>query len=151
KPVGVWTGNDTLYVKSATSLGGGGRDSAHQQIAHVKALGHEYVGAGIITRMPTLEPESIPYRLVGVVDGTELSWDPAPPPNAPVTLAAGAVAEFETTEVFTVRSQDKDHPFAFSVYMPGPPGALVTPTRPGCSPTLPYGNAMCGLGDEEWV
>jgi hypothetical protein len=144
KPVGLWTGNDYISVSSQTSPGGGGQDSAHQQIPHVKALGNEYVGAGIVTRMPSLQAESVPYRMVGTVDGTVLTFDPpSPAPGLPATIGQGQVLEFETTQAFSVRSQDSDHPFLFSQYMPG---ALIE-SRPGCSADAQF----CGLGDEEWV
>ncbi|MFT3768202.1 MAG: IgGFc-binding protein [Minicystis sp.] len=146
KPIGLWTGNTYLSAGSQTSPGGGAQDSAHQQIPHVKALGSEYVGAGVVTRLPSLAPESVPYRLMGVVDGTTLTWDPAPP-GAPTTLAAGQVVELETTQVFSVKSQDADHPFVFTQYLPGCPGN----TRPGCSGPPLFEGQMCGLGDEEWV
>ncbi|MDC0715779.1 IgGFc-binding protein [Nannocystis bainbridge] len=141
KPIGLWTGNTYIAVASAT-LGPGGRDSAHQQIAPVRALGNAYVGAGVVTRLIDLAPESVPYRMVGVVDDTALTWDPSAPPGAPTALAAGQVVQFETTSFFSVRSQDPEHPFLFSQYMSGTGGV----TRPGCSP-----NQSCGLGDEEWV
>lgn len=144
RPIGLWTGNTYLSVGSQT-LGPGGGESSHQQIAPVKAMGSEYVGAGIVTRLANLGPESVPYRIVGAVDGTTLTWDPAPPPNAPAALAAGQIAEFETTTAFTVRSQDPEHPFLFSQYMPG----TSSGTRPDC--TTDFMNIPCGLGDEEWV
>ena len=144
KPIGLWTGSSYMSVKSMT-LGPGGGDSAHQQILPVKAVGSEYVGAGVVTRLANLGPESVPYRLVGAVAGTKLSWDPAPPQGAPTALEAGQVAQFETTSVFTVRSQDADHPFLFSQYLSG--GS--PDTRPGC--TTQFMGISCGLGDEEWV
>jgi hypothetical protein len=144
KPVGLWTGNDYISVSSQTSPGGGGQDSAHQQIPHVKALGNEYVGAGIVTRLASLQPESVPYRMVGTVDGTVLTFDPpAPAPGLPSTLGLGQVLEFESKQAFSVRSQDVDHPFLFSHYMPG----AIMESRPGCSADAQF----CGLGDEEWV
>jgi hypothetical protein len=144
KPIGLWTGSTYLLVASQT-LGPGGGDAAHQQIAPVKAMGDEYVGAGVITRLASLAPESVPYRMVGAVDGTELSWDPQAPPGAPAALAAGQVAEFETSAAFTVRSQGPAHPFLFSQYMPG----AEANARPGC--VTKHNNLVCGLGDEEWV
>ncbi len=143
KPIGLWTGNKYMRIDSKTSPGGGGGESAHQQIPHVKALGSEYVGAGLVTRLVSLAPESVPYRIVGAVDGTELSWDPMPDPNVPMMINAGQVVDFETTEVFIVTSQDEEHPFLFSQYMAGTQPNF----RPGCSNS--QGN--CGLGDEEWV
>lgn len=144
KPIGLWTGSTYMFVQSQT-LGPGGGESAHQQIAPVQAIGNEYVGAGIVTRLSNLAPESVPYRLVGVVDGTTLSYDPAPPPGAPLALGAGQIASFETTIAFTVRSQDPDHPFLFSQYMPGTKAG----TRPDCTTNFMF--IPCGLGDEEWV
>ncbi|MCA9716488.1 MAG: hypothetical protein H6713_06790 [Myxococcales bacterium] len=145
KPIGLWTGDKYLFVASATSQGPGGGESAHQQIAPVAAVGNEYVGAGVVTRLANLAPESVPYRMVGAVDGTQLTWDPGPPPGAPASLQAGEVAQFETTIAFTVRSQDPDFPFLFSQYMPG----TWSGTRPDCTANIQ--NIQCGLGDEEWV
>jgi hypothetical protein len=63
-------------------------------------------------------PESIPYRLVGIVDDTSLSYDP-PQPDAPSSLRRGEVGQFEATVAFTVRSQDDAHPFYAAQIMPG--------------------------------
>ncbi|WP_433926402.1 IgGFc-binding protein [Sorangium cellulosum] len=147
KPVGVWTGNTYLQVPSDTSPSGGGQDAAHQQIAPIRALGSEYVGAGVVSRLYDQQPESVVYRLLGVTDGTTLAWDPAPPADAPTTLDAGEVSEFETTSLFSVRSQDDDHPFMLTHYMPGAPSS----TRPGCVDEIPLPGQSCALGDEEWV
>ncbi|HTN85984.1 MAG TPA: IgGFc-binding protein [Sorangium sp.] len=147
KPVGVWTGSTLLEVATATSRGAGGQDAAHQQIAPISALGSEYVGAGIVSRLRDEGPESVSYRLLGVANGTALVWDPAPPEEAPATLDAGEVREFETTSLFSVRSQDGEHPFLLTQYMPGAPGA----TRPGCVAEIPLPGQQCALGDEEWV
>jgi hypothetical protein len=122
KPIGLWTGNTYMFVGSATG-GPGGGEAAHQQIAPVQAMGSEYVGAGVVSRLDGNSPESIPYRMVGAVAGTALTWDPAPPPGAPPSLEAGQVAQFESSTPFTVRSQDPDHPFLFSQYMPGTSGS----------------------------
>ncbi len=147
KPIGVWTGNTYLQVATKTSPAGGGQDAAHQQIAPISALGGEYVGAGVVSRLYSQEPESVVYRLLGVADATKLSWDPAPPAGAPATLAAGEVAEFQTTSLFSVRSQDGDHPFMLTQYMPGAPAR----TLPGCVAEIPVSGSPCQLGDEEWV
>jgi hypothetical protein len=144
KQIGLWTGATYLNMASQT-LGPGGGEAAHQQLAPVKALGDEYVGAGVVTRLANLGPESVPYRIVGAVDGTQLSYDPAPPPGAPAMLGVGQSAQFETTQYFTVRSQDPDHPFLFSQYMSG----TASGTRPDCATQIQ--GVACGLGDEEWV
>lgn len=150
-PIGVLTGNTYTRVATATSPAGGGQDSTHQQVPQVKALGSEYVGTNIVTRLANDGPESVPYRLVGVVDGTQLTWEPAAPTGAPTSLNAGQVVEFETTQTFVVKSQDDAHPYAFSIYMPGTPGTSGN-SKSGCGPVPPFqGLTQCGLGDEEWV
>jgi hypothetical protein len=146
QPFGLFTGNTYLHIPSNTSTGGG-HDASHQQIPHVGALGSEYVGAGVVTRLATLGPESVPYRLLGVVDGTVLSYDPAPPPGAPATLQAAQVAQFESSTFFTVRSQDAEHPFLFTQYMTGT--MLKGGVRADCA-TTSFG-PFAGCGDEEWV
>lgn len=145
-PIGVYAGNTYLYVPTAFSLGGGG-DSAHQQIPHVNALSSTYVTPGIPTRHASLQAEAVVYRLVGTADGTRLSYDPAPPPGAPVQLDKGEFAEFETTGLFTVQSQDAEHPISLTYYMSGaiseaPGGADLD----GCAD-----NANCQLGDTDWL
>ncbi len=114
KPVGLWGGATCLNIdvdKQAC-------DSAHQQIPPVKALGSEYVGARYRNRFDGLE-ESPPWRLVGAVDGTTLQWDPGPPPGAPSSLSTGQVAEFRSPGGFSVKSQDKEHPFYMAAHMTG--------------------------------
>ena len=141
KPIGVWAGHTFMPVVSATSGDTPYFQSVHQQMPPIRALGHEYVGAGIASRRLSGEPESTPYRLLGVVAGTELTWDPFAPPGAPLALAQGQVAEFESAAFFSVRSQDAAHPFAFTQYMPTVPGA------DGLAPI------QCGarLGEEDWL
>src|SRR3569833_2376856 len=63
--------------------------------------------------------ESPPWRLVGGVDGTQLSYSPAMPPGAPATLNLGQTAQFTAPGPFYVTSQDKDHPFYMSAHMTG--------------------------------
>jgi hypothetical protein len=145
-PVGVVTGSTYLRVATANMTSGGGEDSAHQQIPHVNALGNEYVGPGVVTRVASMAPESVLYRIVGVVDGTQLTYDPPGIPG-PSTLNQGQIAEFMTPAVFTVTSQATDHPFGFTHYLAG----ADQQTRPGCAPTPPFAGLTCGLGDEEWV
>jgi hypothetical protein len=158
-PIGFSGGLGYDCYKSASSTGGG-CDSAHQQIPPITALGYDYVAAPFATRIASLAPESIPYRIVGAVDGTTLKYDPpgiAPIPStlysaAPGTLSAGEVVEFETTSAFRVTSQDKNHPFYVGQIMPGcyvTGGYPTGPDRPGCG-SSPTGTGCC-LGDEEFV
>lgn len=131
KPV-VFTGGDAYICYSSATSSGGGCDSAHQMIPPLSAMASEYVAPPYADRGTVAE--SIVYRFVGVVDGTQLSYDP-PLAQAPATLESGQVAEFQNVGPFTVTSQDEDHPF----YV----GQLMS----GCHTTGNSGN----LGDEEYV
>jgi hypothetical protein len=93
-------------------------DSLHQQIPPVSALGHEYVAVKYRNRWD-LHDDSPPWHLLGMVDGTQLSYEPAAPPGAPSSLARGELAEFRAPGPFVVRSQDDDHPFYAAGYMSG--------------------------------
>jgi hypothetical protein len=131
KPVS-FTGGDAYICYQSLTSSGGGCDSAHQMIPPLQALGFEYVAPPYADRGGI--PESIPYRMVGVVDGTQLAYDPAPPAGAPSVVNAGQVVGFEATGPFTVTSQDEDHP----IYI----GQMMT----GC-----FTGNNSGLGDEEYV
>ena len=76
--------------------------------------------------------EIVPWRVVGAVEGTVLTYDPAPPDGAPTLLGAKQMVEFYSTGPFVVRSQDSAHPFYFASYMTG-------------------GNPFDGDGDPEFV
>jgi IgGFc binding protein len=117
KPIGVFGGAQCTYIPTAVSA----CDSLHQQIPPLQQWGSEYAlvpykgrFTGEIERR-----EVVPYRLVGAVDGTVLSYDPAPPRDAPATLRAGEVAMFMSEQLVVVKSQDADHPFYASVNMTG--------------------------------
>jgi hypothetical protein len=133
KPVAFTGGSGYQCYTSATSSGGG-CDSGHQQIPAVSALGSEYIGMPFQSRSTSLPEESVPYRIVGVQDGTTLTFDP-PVPGAPATLALGESVVFESQTPFRVTSQDANFPFYIGQVMPG------------CSVA---GNIEC-LGDEDYV
>lgn len=127
KPIAVWGGATCLSVPvTATAC-----DSAQQQIPPVRALGSEYTAVRYRGRAANPN-EAPPWRLVGAVDGTSLTWTPSPPAGAPLSLALGQVFEFNSTGPFIVSSQDKDHPFYLGSYMTG-------------------GSDFGGEGDPEWV
>lgn len=148
-PIAVFAGSTYLWVTAGESLDGG-RDAAHQQLEPVNAMAHEYVGAGVVTRRASLAAETSVYRLVGVVSGTELAWDPARPPGAPNSLQPGQVVEFATDQLFHVQSQDVDHPFSLTQYMTGSLfGDYMR--QDGTSPKPIGVHPSCGIGDEEWV
>ncbi|MBM4374748.1 MAG: IgGFc-binding protein [Deltaproteobacteria bacterium] len=135
-PVGVWAGMNAFALEECCN------DSAHQQIPPVRALGSEYVGVRYRNRYPGIE-ETPPWRIVGAIDGTTLTWEPAPPPGAPTSLAAGQVATFKTAGPFVVRSQDDKHPFYMAAYMTG--GGVYDPSN--SNPNA----KQDGRGDAEYV
>lgn len=114
KPIGLWGGATCMNVPVSAQA----CDTAQQQIPPIKAIGRDYAGVSHRPRYAGTS-ESAPWRLVGLVDGTTLSWEPAPPPGAPSGLQAGQVAEFSTGDPFVVRSQGLDHPFYLATYMTG--------------------------------
>lgn len=127
KPIGIWGGATCLNVPvNAVAC-----DSAQQQIPPIRALGHEY--AAVRYRGRAGNPnEAPPWRIVGAVDGTNLTWAPTTPPGAPLSISSGQVHEFNSAGPFVVASQDKDHPFYLASYMTG-------------------GENFDGEGDPEWV
>jgi hypothetical protein len=128
KAIATWGGSSCLYVPTDLKE----CDSAQQQIPPVKALGNEYVAVRYRGRMGGMD-ESVPWRLVGAVDDTMLTWEgDGVPANAPETLGKGSVVEFESTGPFVVRSQNVDYPFYLAAYMTG-------------------GKAYGNEGDAEWV
>jgi hypothetical protein len=114
KPVGVWGGATCLNIDPNTCC----CDSSHQQLFPVKTLGQEYVATRYRDRY-TGEAETTPWRIVGAVAGTTLTYNPAVPTGAPTTLNVGQVVTFSTIAPFTVTSQDSAHPFYMSAHMTG--------------------------------
>lgn len=126
KPIGLFGAASCLNVPvSAYAC-----DTAQQQIPPVKALGNEYVGVRYRGRGG--QDEAPPWRIVGMVDGTTLSWSPSAPAGAPTSLQLGGVYEFNAAGPFIVTSQDAEHPFYLASYMTG-------------------GDQFNGEGDPEWV
>ena len=79
-------------------------------------------------------PESLPFRIVGLVDGTTLTYEGATPSYAPTNLNLGDVVEMDASDVFVVKSQDDAHPFYLSAHMQGctmyaPNGMLTSDCR----------------------
>jgi hypothetical protein len=115
KPVGLWADQEHINVDYRAA------DSAHQQIPAVSKLGHEYAGVRYQDRLEGKE-ESPPWRIVGLVKDTVLTWDPGPPAGAPTTIGAGEVKTFHAAGPFVVKSQDAEHPFYMNAYMTGGAG-----------------------------
>jgi hypothetical protein len=129
KPIGVWGGAEAMNIDIDVPAA----DTAHQELPPVSALGHEYVAVPHMPRVPAAQMlDPAPWRFVGAVNGTVLSYDPAPPPGAPPTLQQGEFEEASSAQPFVVQSQDLDHPFYVSGHMTG-------------------GNAFAGAGDPEFV
>jgi hypothetical protein len=114
KPVAVIGGSTLMDVPTSWELRG---DHGEQMLPPVKALGSTYVGVRYRTRTPPTE-ESVPWRFIGAVNGTTLTYDP-PVAGAPTTLSAHQLVEFDATGPFVVKSQDSAHPFYFAQYMTG--------------------------------
>ena len=114
KPIAFMGGDGYQCYSSATS-GPGGCDSGHQLVPPVRALGFDYVAPPYKSRGGV---ESVPYRIVGAVDGTLLTYDP-PLGTAPLSLGKGQSVLFESTTPFHVKSQDNNHPFYLGEEMVG--------------------------------
>jgi hypothetical protein len=112
KPIGLWGGSGCALIPTGQAA----CDSIHQQQLPIRKLGFEYVGARFPNR--TDKEPLTPYTVVGTVDGTTLTYDKRPN-GAPTTLSEGQVARFFTDQMFSVRSQDGDHPFSLTTYMTG--------------------------------
>src|SRR5262249_37271548 len=98
-----------------------------------RAMASEYVGVAYRGRMGS--QESIPWRVVGAIKDTQLTWEPDV--GGPAMLGAGEYVDIRTSTPFQVHSQDKDHPFMLFAYMEG----------------LGYGTGSIGpgYGDPEFV
>ncbi len=118
KPVGVFGGSPCTFLPSEKPY----CDLTQQQIAPFAQWGSSYALVPYRSRVEAISGiirETVPWSLVGAVDGTVLTYDPVKPVGAPETLSAGQIVSFETDAIVTVRSQDTKHPFHASVYMTG--------------------------------
>ena len=127
QPVAVISGSTLMDIPFTRNQRA---DHGEQMVPPVQALGNLYVGVRYRTRSPPVE-EVVPWRIIGAVDGTVLTFDP-PQPTAPTTIGASQLIEFDATGPFVVSSQDSAHPFYFAQYMTG-------------------GDPFSGVGDPEYV
>ncbi len=111
KPIGLWAGHQCADTPADVQY----CDHDEQQIPAVHALASEYVAVSY--RQRTTHPENPPWRILGIADGTQLSYDPDV--GGPATLDLGEVVEFSTATPFVVKSQDASHPFLLLAYMTG--------------------------------
>jgi hypothetical protein len=143
------TGSPILSDKAVAVIGGSTlidlpltssrADSAEQMLPPISALGSEYVAVRYRSRDPSTE-ESVPWRVVGVVDGTTLMYDPAPPPGAPLSINQGQVEQIDNPGPWVISSQDANHPFYFAQYMTGGSAVVNDASSP-----------VYGQGDPEFV
>ncbi len=151
-PISFWGGEACTFYQSATSTGPA-CDSAHQQIPPISAFGSEYAVAPYPSRMSNGQPESIPYRILGAVDGTVLTYDPPIPSTStnvpPTNINGGGGGDFEAVGGFVVKSQDNNHPFYLAQLMTGCDNMQMVTT--GCSPNSSGIAGGCCPGDPEFM
>ncbi len=121
-------------------------DYLDQQIPPPSEWGTEY--ALVPCRSRWVTDELTTYRLVGAVDGTELTYDSlgAIPFDVPKTIRRGESYLVRLGAPTAVRSQDSSHPFYAAAYLSSEKGAeaaFPTPAYPGPIPV--------NLGDPEFV
>ena len=124
KPVGLFGGTECTDLPFASTYA---CDTLDQQIPPLGGWGSEYalvpypsrLEGGKGTSREITGNETVPYRIVGAVDGTELTYDPVIPIGAPRVLGKGQVTMFMSNEYVTVKSQDAAHPFYVAVFMTG--------------------------------
>jgi hypothetical protein len=137
KPVAVIGGSTLVDIPLQRTRA----DGAEQMLPPVSTLGSEYVAVRYRSRDKNAE-ESVPWRIVGAVDGTTLTYDP-PVPGAPTTVNARQRIELNAPGPFVVSSQGSDHPFYFAQYMTGGCGADNINDERNCP--------FHGEGDPEFV
>lgn len=111
KPVSVWGGSSCMNIPTDLDA----CDAAHQQLLPVQSLGNEY----IVARYPSRGgDDNAPVTLVGMVDGTQLTFQPVPS-GAPSTIDKGEVVILSASAPFTVKSQGEAFPFSVAAHMTG--------------------------------
>ena len=118
KPIGLFAGHPCLNVPIAQPF----CDHAEQQIPPIQSLGHEYMA--VTYRQRAQSAENPPWRIIGAVDGTELTYSTNV--GGPTSVNQGDVVEFSSGTPYVVKSQDADHPFLLVGYMTG--ASAVTPS-----------------------
>ncbi|MDB4927890.1 MAG: hypothetical protein JWM10_374 [Myxococcaceae bacterium] len=103
--VAVFVGHDCTNVP----LDNTACDHLEEQLLPNETWGREYVVSGLRDRGATVASQ---VRLVSRVDGNALTFDP-PSVHAPVTLGAGQVLDFATSQHFVVRGTGAFLPVQF--------------------------------------
>jgi len=120
KPVAVFGGHQCAYVPD----GYGTCDSLYQQIAPIQEWSSSYSAVPHKTRIHSINgteqpAERVNWQIVAANDGTVLTYEPEAPIGAPTTMNGGQRVYLETDKVFSVKSQDADHPIYLAGYMSG--------------------------------
>jgi hypothetical protein len=145
KPIAILGGATLMDIPVTTVRA----DHGEQMLPPIRALGHEYVAVRYRNRGST--EEVVPWRVVGAVDGTTLTYDP-PQSGAPTSIDAGTMVEFDETGPFVVSSQDANHPFYMAAYMTGGCGAAVqTNDAGGLFCPGDDDGVLHGFGDPEFL
>lgn len=121
EPVAVFSGSVSApVIPQGGGYEGGSRvccaDHMEHQMMPLETWGHAYTVATPAPAYYSRDPAR--YRIVGAFDGTQLSYSPAPPPGAPAGIGPGETVTFETDQSFSVTSQDADHPFSITQFLP---------------------------------
>ena len=131
-PIAVFAGATCMNIDVDSAY----CDVGHQQLPPVRAMGSEYVGVRYRNRYDGEPDEVVPWRFVGLADGTTLTFDP-PTMGSPMSLGKGQLVELWAPGPFVVRSQDDAHPFYLSGHM--------------TSALSPYAGGTSGRGDPEFI
>ncbi|MEO8705926.1 MAG: hypothetical protein ABI867_38195 [Kofleriaceae bacterium] len=111
RPIGVMAGQTCMNMPTSTMY----CDHGEQMIPPVHALGNRAVG--VMYRPRNTAETSTFWKVVGAVDGTQLTWSSSV--GGPTTINKGQSVDFNTGVPFVVTSQDNDHPFMMFTYMTG--------------------------------
>ena len=120
-PVGLFGGTRCAYIPADKPA----CDSMQQQIPPLSQWSATYSAVPYRSRRVSAESgrpapsESVPYGILGAIDGTVLTYRPKRPEGAPTKLSSGEYVFFDADAPFSVTTQDSNHPLYLGVYMTG--------------------------------
>lgn len=135
KPVAVFSGSVATSEPADTTACCA--DHVEHQMLPLSAWGTRYVAAPAARAAGDGNDASL-WRITGAFDGTQLEWDPAPPPGAPTSIGAYESVAFTSELPFVVTSTDESKPFSVTQFLlsnqwfgggsrPGDPTMIVVP------------------------
>jgi hypothetical protein len=135
KPVAVFSGSVATSEPADTTACCA--DHLEHQMLPLAAWGTRYVAAPAASATGSGNDASL-WRITGAFDGTELDWDPAPPPGAPTSIDAYESVAFVGELPFVVTATDETKPFAVTQFLlsnqwfgggsrPGDPSMILLP------------------------